>query len=353
VLRTIINRLEKFGSTVPIPIGIALVALLILATAVPIALGQLYVLNGEIVDNAVLVITITCVTVATPILVFIFLTIRSLETSRNNVVAARTELNERIVELANARLEAETANRAKSAFLAQMSHELRTPLNAVMGFSEVLMHRELVNPNMTMADVAKYGDMIHHSGSLLLSLVNDVLDISKIESGKLQLSPVAIRLGDAIEGARDCITVMLEKRCSELTLDNRFADLEFMADRRALDQMLLNLLSNAVKFSPDQSVVTLGVALDDDGLSIKVSNPGRGMTPDEIEKAVDPFTQVSSALVTSEKGTGLGLTIVRSLIELEGGDLYIESTPDVETSVTIRYPYDSIISSEYQAVSNA
>jgi len=323
------------------------------ATALPIALGLLLLLNGEIVDNAIPVITITCVTVAIPILIFIFLIIRSLEASRNHLAEARTELKTRISELATARVEAEAANKAKSAFLAQMSHELRTPLNAVMGFSEMLVHREIVNPDMTMDDVARYGDMIHHSGGLLLSLVNDLLDIAKIESGKLQLSPERLRVGGALKDVRDCIAVMAKKRGITLEFDTRFDDVELMVDRRALDQMLLNLLSNAVKFSPEQSRITVGVTLNEQGLSISVTNPGKGMTPDEIEKAVDPFTQVSSAMISTEKGTGLGLTIVRSLIELEGGELSIESTPGVETTVSIRYPHKSIIPSEMQAVSGA
>jgi len=300
VFQELINRLERYGSTVPLALGVLSVALLIVGTAVPIALALLYVLNGEIVQNATLIIATTSFAVGTPILFLIFSIIRSLATSRAKLAETRNELKARVSELAAARLEAEAANQAKSAFLAQMSHELRTPLNAVMGFSEILMHRELVNPNMTMEDVARYGDMIHHSGGILLSLVNDVLDISKIEAGKLELSPVEVRLGDAMEGVRSCITGMSDKRGVQLRFDAGLDDLMLLVDRRAIDQMLLNILSNAVKFSYENSIIDVTSVLNEGGLSISVTNAGIGMTPAEIEKAADPFTQLSSAMVSSE-----------------------------------------------------
>lgn len=351
--RGLSHRLEKYGSRIPASLGVVFISVFAATASIPIAQVLMVVLNGEIIENSVLVIVITSFTVSIPILIFIFHTIQSLVASRAHLAETRNELQARIVELAAARAEAEEANAAKSVFLAQMSHELRTPLNAVMGFSEVLMHREFVNPNMTMDDVANYGDMINHSGNLLLSLVNDVLDISKIEAGKLQLSPEPVRLGHAIETVCDCIIVMAAARGSRIKFDRHFDDFELMIDRRALDQMLLNLLSNAVKFSPDKSEIAVRLHLDNQKFSISVINPGKGMTPDEISKAVEPFAQLSSAMIASQKGTGLGLTIVRSLIELEGGELLIESTPDVETTVAIHYPIHSVINTQYSAVSNA
>src|ERR1700694_5186085 len=225
-----------------------------------------------------------------------------------------------------ARAGAELANEAKSNFLANMSHELRTPLNAIIGFAEAISS-ELLGP-VTDRWQLEYIKDIHSSGLLLLSIINDVLEMSKSESGKLELTPerVALRpvIGESIRMVRE------RARSRKLNLVTTVPEGAFSVwgDERALKQITLNLLSNAVKFSHDGGRIDIRAWLDDAaGLVLEVEDFGIGMSPDEIGRALQPFGQATPALTKTHGGTGLGLPIAKGLAEAHDGNLVIESTP--------------------------
>ena len=238
--------------------------------------------------------------------------------------------------LRDAKESAEQMSRAKSDFLATMSHELRTPLNAVIGFSELIMREAFgaVGPRYV-----SYARDIHTSGTHLLDIINDILDLSKIEAGKLELSEEVVDLaklaesslrlvqGRASEGGVRLVRAMPAELCS------------IRADGRALKQILINLLSNAIKFTPVGGSVTLGALVERDGaLTITVSDTGIGMRPEDIPRALEPFSQIESSLTRRFEGTGLGLPLCKRLAELHGATLELTSAPAVGTKATVSFP---------------
>ena len=250
-------------------------------------------------------------------------------------------------ELRRSRESAEYANRTKTQFLANMSHELRTPLNAILGFSEVIQ-REMFGP--VGAKYLEYAGDIHRSGRHLLELVNDVLDLSKLEAGKLELHESELCVRELTE---ECLA-LLRNRAREgrvQLVDDVPAELPSLrADARAVKQLLLNFLSNAIKFTPEEGEVRITARCEGrQGLSLSVSDTGIGMTKAEIEVALAPFGQVDSKYARKHEGTGLGLPICRSLIELHGGELIVESTPNAGTKLTARFPATRIVALEVQA----
>jgi PAS domain S-box-containing protein len=230
---------------------------------------------------------------------------------------------------------AEFANRTKTEFLANMSHELRTPLNAILGFSEVIRD-EMFGP--AGAKYAEYARDIHLSGAHLLEIINDVLDLSKLEAGKLDLRESEVSLAQLTE---ECI-VLVRNKAEEghIRLVNSVPrDLPLLrADARAVKQVILNLLSNAVKFTPEKGQVTIAAAYDGKDMCLWVSDTGIGMTPEQMQIALSPFGQVDSKLARKHDGTGLGLPICRSLMELHGGSLELSSEPNRGTTTTARFP---------------
>ena len=240
-------------------------------------------------------------------------------------------------ELVKSKQAAEYANSAKSQFLATMSHELRTPLNAILGFSEVLTS-QLLGP-MEQPKYLEYAQDIHESGRHLLDLINDILDLAKLEAGKLELHETDISLPRTIER---CVTLVRGRaRQGNVTVHVEVPHgLPTMrGDERALRQVLLNLLSNAVKFTPEGGAVTVSGSFDAAlGFELSVSDTGIGMSRKDIETAFSPFGQIDSALSRKHEGTGLGLTITRELVRLHGGDVTIESVPDRGTTVTACFP---------------
>jgi signal transduction histidine kinase len=256
------------------------------------------------------------------------------------VVSLYSDITERKAveaKMEQARIQAEFANRAKSEFLANMSHELRTPLNAIIGFSEAISS-ELLGPVVDRKQLEYIKD-IHGSGLLLLSIINDVLDMSKIEAGKLELEVERISVKSIIaEGMR---LVGEQARSRKLHLAAKLAedDIPVWGDRRAIKQVLLNLLSNAVKFSHERGRIHIRAALDEQGaLSLEIEDAGIGMSEAEIERALQPFGQATSATTRTHGGTGLGLPIAKGLVEAHGGSLTISSAPGKGALVRVVLP---------------
>lgn len=247
------------------------------------------------------------------------------------------ERQKREEELLKAKEAADTANEAKSNFLSVMSHELRTPLNAILGFSEGM--REGVLGPVTEARVKQYAEYIEASGRHLLNLINDVLDLAKIEAKRVRLVEDYCDIADIVKAAHRIIAVQADKFGVDLRLDVPSALPTIFADERRLQQILLNLLSNAVKFTPEGGSVILAISVDrDTGIRITVTDTGVGMQPNEIAVALSPFGQVENALSRKREGTGLGLPLTKHLIELHDGKMAITSAPSVGTTVTAWLP---------------
>jgi PAS domain S-box-containing protein len=243
--------------------------------------------------------------------------------------------------LESARLEAEAANRTKSEFLANMSHELRTPLNAVIGFSEILKG-EVLGPlgNETYKGYA--GD-IFNAGNHLLDVINDILDVSRIEAGEYEIQEEDLDLGKIFDTCLRLIEPQAKKADLTIKCDLPRPAPLLRADERAVKQTLLNLLSNAVKFTPQGGSVTAQVRVrDDGGLEISVKDTGIGIAEEDIPKALSVFGQVDSKLARQFEGTGLGLPLVKSYAELHGGTLIMESLINVGTTVTVDFPADRV-----------
>ena len=240
---------------------------------------------------------------------------------------------------------AEFANRTKTQFLANMSHELRTPLNAILGFSEVIQ-KEMFGP--VAPKYLDYAHDINSSGRHLLALVNDVLDLSKLEAGKLELHEQQFSLPELVE---ECLTLVRAR--AEAGRVNLIAALPqttpaLKADRRAVKQLLLNFLSNAVKFTPDGGEVRVEVEVQN-GLTLSVVDSGIGMTASEIDVALAPFGQIDSHLARKHDGTGLGLPICRALMELHGGVLGVKSTPNAGTTLSAWFPPARVVAQKRRA----
>jgi PAS domain S-box-containing protein len=253
-----------------------------------------------------------------------------------------TEQDKREAMLRNARETAEAASRAKSAFLANMSHELRTPLNAIIGFSEVLKD-EMMGP-IGSARYRDYAGDIHGSGKHLLQLINDVLDISKIEAGKAELRDEQVNLGRVIDECASLIAPQAAANALSVKVEiaDRLPDLR--GDSRAIKQILLNLLSNAVKFTPARGKVALRAQVSEAGeLELAVSDTGIGIAEDDAERIFEPFYQVDSDLSRRFEGTGLGLSLVKGLIEMHGGKVAVRSAPNQGTTFTVTLPTARIV----------
>lgn len=238
---------------------------------------------------------------------------------------------------------AEDANQAKSKFLANMSHELRTPLNAIIGFSEIMekgMFGELGAPKYK-----EYCRDIHQSGQYLLDVINDVLDMSKIEAGRFKLEPQEIDLDQILADAMRVVSTTGDEK--SLSLSAHIAPgIQLRADRRALKQVALNLLSNAVKFTPDGGRVTVRGRSKGGCVMIAISDTGIGISRESLAKLGRPFEQVESQLTKTYHGSGLGLAIAKSLVELHNGIMRIRSTPGAGTIVLVRLPIEGPVLSQ-------
>jgi signal transduction histidine kinase/CheY-like chemotaxis protein len=257
---------------------------------------------------------------------------RALEEDRLRLVE---RVAERTRELERANRELTRAARLKDEFLANMSHELRTPLTAVLGLAEAL--RDRVYGELNEKQIRAL-ETIERSGAHLLALINDILDISRIEAGKLELEILPVSPAGVCEAGLRMVRGAAEKK--RVTLVSRLeADPgAFPADERRLRQILVNLLSNAVKFTPEGGMVTLTVAGDSERIRFSIRDTGIGIAPEDMERIFEPFTQLDGGFSRFQEGTGLGLALVRRLIHLHGGDLSVESEPGEGSVFTVALP---------------
>ncbi len=262
----------------------------------------------------------------------LMMTVRDLQKERLLADQQSQRLADLADKYAREKTRAETANRSKSEFLANMSHELRTPLNAIIGFSEV-MQEQMFGP-LGSNKYAEYSHDIHKSGQFLLDVINDILDMSKIEAGRMELELTSLSVPSIIEDIMRFVGPRAAEGHVDIILDMP-KKCEIVADKRALKQVFINLLSNAVKFTPEGGQVKVAISKSMDGASIEIADTGIGIPSNDIEKLGRPFEQVENQFTKSKGGSGLGLAISKSLVDLHNGTLTIASVVGVGTTVTV------------------
>lgn len=323
-----LSRYGRLGSTLALTlmaVGAATPLYVLLQRLEGLAVKPIGVLNASVEIGLV----------AAPIILYARDVIAQLKSSRTSLDAMSRDL-------ALAAQQADEANRAKSAFLANMSHELRTPLNAIMGFSEVMKDQHLGlmhNPRYL-----SYAADIHASGRYLLGIINDILDLSKIEAGKMSLEQEEeFPLRQALAGALAMCSSLGEKFGVQLHYELPPEEVHLMAVERMVRQIVINLVGNAIKFTPAGGFVDVaGQSLGCGGYAVRVQDSGIGMSKEDITKALSPFGQVQNKMTATHNGTGLGLPLAKAMLELHGGSLRIESQPGRGTLIVMNFPANRV-----------
>jgi len=253
-----------------------------------------------------------------------------------------TERRKAELAMTHAKEQADFANRSKSEFLANMSHELRTPLNAIIGFSEII--KDQMFGSAGQPQYVEYAKDIYDSGQLLLSLINDILDMSKIEAGKRQLHEATLNIDIIAQSVSHLVDARAKEGKVHLNLHIPRDLPALRAEEKAMKQILTNLLTNAVKFTPEGGSVAVSAMIDEDGkMIINVVDSGIGIAPEDIKVAMAPFGQIESALSRKHQGTGLGLPLTKALVELHGGTLDLESELGNGTTVSLTFPAARVV----------
>ena len=247
------------------------------------------------------------------------------------------QVADRTAELADAMQKAQAADRIKSAFLATMSHELRTPLNSIIGFTGIML-QGLAGP--LNSEQQKQMSMVQNSSRHLLALINDVLDISKIEAGQLELSNSQFNLNDSVEKMVKLVSPLAEKKRLRVVNKMESDDMAVYSDKLRFEQIILNLLNNAIKFT-DEGEVTIKGRRTGDMYEISVSDTGIGINSDKLNELFQPFHQIDTGLARKHEGTGLGLSICRKLLDLMSGSISLESQFGLGSTFTITLPVTS------------
>jgi signal transduction histidine kinase len=325
-----LSQYGRFGSTIAL-------TFMAVGAAVPLHFLVRRLEGLRVQPIATLNVSIEVAVVAAPIIFYARDVIAKLKSSRAHL----DEMSRRLAVTAE---QAEHANRAKSAFLANMSHELRTPLNAIMGFSEVMKDQHL-GPEHNPRYLAYAAD-IHASGRYLLGIINDILDLSKIEAGKMSLDQAEeFPLCWALEGALAICRTLGEKFGVRLDCELPPENLRLFAVERMVRQIVINMVGNAIKFTPAGGFVQVTCAgLSCGGYAVTVRDSGIGMNKSDILKALTPFGQVANKMTATHNGTGLGLPLAKAMLELHGGSLEIESELGDGTMVVLKFPASRVIS---------
>ena len=238
--------------------------------------------------------------------------------------------------LRGAAVESALASRAKSEFLSNMSHELRTPLNAIIGFSELMQHVG-ADGGMNLK-VLEYAGHISQAGHHLLGIVNDILDMSKIQSGTFELDLAQNSIGEALSAAVTIVQPRIDAKKQRLSVLIAKDIPLFEFDRRRVIQIALNLIANAHKFTPEGGAITVVAALEGQSVLVAIADTGIGMTPDQVNHALKPFAQIQSSFSRNHEGTGLGLPLTKALVEQHRGTFIIASEPQVGTRTAFLLP---------------
>jgi signal transduction histidine kinase len=238
-----------------------------------------------------------------------------------------------------AMLQAKAADLAKSNFLANMAHELRTPLNAIIGFSEVIK----VDQIRMRENYPEYAGYIHDAGTILLDIINGILDLARIEAGHILLQEELVMFGELLKSSINTIRPIAERKSIEIICNIQKPATVIYVDSTKFKQVTLNLLSNAVKFTEPRGRIRLDSVFHNGGdLVLSIRDTGIGIPPEQIERIFRPFEQIADHLTREHEGTGLGLPIAKALIELHGGELVLSSKPGAGTTATLRLPGDRV-----------
>src|SRR6201987_155269 len=238
-----------------------------------------------------------------------------------------------------AMLKAKAADRAKSNFLANMAHELRTPLNAIIGFSEVIKLDQI----RMRRSYPEYAGYIHDAGTILLDIINGILDLARIEAGRVLLQEEFIPIGRLVQSSINTIRPIAQRKFIDIDSNIQNPSTMIYVDATKLKQVTLNLLSNSVKFTEQRGRIKVDSVLHKSGdLVLSISDTGIGIPPGQIERIFQPFEQIADHLTREHEGTGLGLPIAKALIELHGGELVLSSQPGIGTTARLRLPGDRV-----------
>lgn len=238
-----------------------------------------------------------------------------------------------------AMLEAKAADLAKTKFLANMAHELRTPLNAIIGFSEIIKLDSIQSRDR----YPQYAEYIHDAGILLLNIINGLLDLARIQAGKVDLEEQIVAVGELVQSAVRTLAPIAQKKSIELSCELAQSATLVCVDQTKFRQIMINLLSNGIKFTEPPGSILIESSVNGRGdLVISIKDTGIGIPPEHLERVLNPFEQVADHLTKENEGTGLGLPIARALIELHGGDLALSSELGIGTTVALRLPHERV-----------
>jgi signal transduction histidine kinase len=238
-----------------------------------------------------------------------------------------------------AMLEAKAADLAKTKFLANMAHELRTPLNAIIGFSEIIKLDSIQSRDR----YPQYAEYIHDAGILLLNIINGLLDLARIQAGKVDLEEQIVAVGELVQAAVRTLAPIAQKKSIELSCELAQSATLVCVDQTKFRQIMINLLSNGIKFTEPRGRILIESGVNGRGdLVISIKDTGIGIAPEHLERVLNPFEQVADHLTKENEGTGLGLPIARALIELHGGDLALSSELGIGTTVALRLPHERV-----------
>ena len=254
------------------------------------------------------------------------------------LLSAKQEADAAAKQAQEAMLDAKAADLAKTKFLANMAHELRTPLNAIIGFSEIIKLNGIQRERY-----AEYAEYIHDAGILLLSIINGLLDLARIQAGKVDLEEQLIGVDELLQSVFRTITPIAQKKSIDITCPTAREPINVFVDQTKFRQIILNLLSNGIKFTEPYGHILIDYVVDSSGdMVISIKDNGIGIPPEHLQRVLNPFEQVADHLTKENEGSGLGLPIARALMELHGGELILDSTLGVGTTVFLKLPHGRV-----------